>query len=235
MEEQKTLNTPLGSLTKRKRSLPIFVFWQSLPFLSIPCVCNVWKLKRGMRRQMRSKRLSDALVYRVLSFLREMTLERHSSQAWDVELGKGLTAEPWATKRSVSSSIVPWEQQKSVSTDRGVKWDGKTERGRDGKELVGWLKKNCGVRKRKKERGMKGERGLCSAAIWPVQWSRTLTLAAEEGERKGSRGAEESSVLCLKREVCLYYFNLIRSGIYARSHIHKGINSALQKIIGGFS
>lgn len=56
---------------------------------------------------MRSKRLSDALVYRVLSFLREMTLERHSSQAWGVELGKGLTAEPWATKRSVSSSIVP--------------------------------------------------------------------------------------------------------------------------------
>lgn len=133
MEEQKTLNTPLGSLTKRKRSLLIFVFWQSLPFLSIPCVCNVWKLKRGMRRQMRSKRLSDALVYRVLSFLREMTLERHSSQAWDVELGKGLTAEPWATKRSVSSSIVPWEQQKSVSTDRGVKWDEKQREGEMGK------------------------------------------------------------------------------------------------------
>lgn len=133
MEEQKTLNTPLGSLTKRKRSLPIFVFWQSLPFLSIPCVCNVWKFKRGMRRQMRSKRLSDALVYRVLSFLREMTLETHSSQAWDVELGKGLTAEPWATKRSVSSSIVPWEQQKSVSTDRGVKWDEKQREGEMGK------------------------------------------------------------------------------------------------------
>lgn len=45
--------------------------------------------------------------YRLLLFFRETTQETHSRQAWEVELGKGLTAEPWATESSVSSAMVP--------------------------------------------------------------------------------------------------------------------------------
>lgn len=35
---------------------------------------------------------------------------------------------------------------------------------------------------RRKERGMGGS---CTAAIWPLQWSRTLTLAADDEEEEG--------------------------------------------------
>lgn len=51
---------------------------------------------------------------RQLLLCRETTQERHSRQAWEVELGKGLTAEPWATESSVSSAVVPRERDWSM-------------------------------------------------------------------------------------------------------------------------
>lgn len=58
----------------------------------------------------------------------------------------------------------------------------------------GGLKKNCSLSSEElwRTEGRKRERGMCSVAIWPVQWSRTLTLAAGDKERKGSRGALSS-------------------------------------------
>lgn len=166
-----------------------------------------------MRRR-RKKRIRTIVIwYRLLSFLCETMSEIHSRQAREAELGKALTAaEPWATERSASSATAPWERkrqrQRSVTAGREMeKW--------------GWLKKNGSLKEFwEGGRNERRERGLCSAAIWPVHWSRTLTLAAEEEEeeRKGSKGAEESSVLCLKREVCLYYFNLIHSGTQAHKN-----------------
>lgn len=56
---------------------------------------------------MRSEESEECVGYSLLSFFRETTQETLSRQAWEVELGKGLTAEPWATERSVSSATEP--------------------------------------------------------------------------------------------------------------------------------
>lgn len=117
--------------------------------------------------------------------------QRH--QAWEVELWKGLTAEPWATECILYRCAM---RDRTVLVQIEVC----EEEEKDGESLVGGIKRNVvlaakGRREKWREKGRQkeggmGKSGLSSVAIWPLHWSRTLTPSSwgwrEEGEQNHS-------------------------------------------------
>lgn len=135
-----------------------------------------------------------------------------------VRLGKLSLGKAWQQSPGQSRGVYPLPRRHE--RNRGVRvrieeWE-EMKKG-DGEVSAGSLKRTGSV-SRGETGGMKGEWGDCvlqpsGPFTDPERWHWQLK------NRRG-RGAGESSVQCLKREVCLYYFNLIHSATLTHTHAY---------------